>query len=149
MYDITDKMIEEYRDGAFEKATPADIVLMYPFMREFFKQINWWGNKTVCLKLKGEDYSDYGRYRIYLYTEKREYAIDVGMRNGSDKTYVGGVYSLRSPLPMETWTRGRDLTDGYNGMETLTTILMEIVALELNELDVEGYDKINTFVYKG
>lgn len=147
MRDVTKKVIEEHWND-FTLVTPKELVEKYPIMKEFVQNINWWGNKMVCLRFKDENnnYGEQGRYRIKLFSDKYVYAIDIApARNGEGNPYIGCVYDSRKPEPMETWTRGGDLTDGYDGEKTITRIVMEIVERELTGLEVEGYNNKETF----
>lgn len=146
MVKITNKLIEEHWEY-FTLVTPKELVEKYPIMKEFVRNINWWTNKMVCLRFKDKDnkYGEQGRYRIKLFSEKYVYAIDIApARYEGENPYIGCVYDSRKHEPMETWTRGGDLTDGYDGEKTIMKIVMEIVERELNGLDVEGYDDKET-----
>ena len=137
--DVTKKLIEERHDK-FDLVVPSEIIEKYPLMRDFLFWVNFHGNKTVCLRFKDRP----ERYRIRLFTDNYDYAIDVDGSDGKvENPYIGCVYSCRKECPMETWTRGGDLADGY-GKEVIDRIMMDIISNEANTVTVEGYkeDKI-------
>lgn len=151
MHDIDNELIETRYKGKMEKVTPKEIVAEYPVMKKFFKTVNWWANKTICLKFINNEETEYtkgNRYRIAFFSQSYEYVIDIVGSKKHKNPYIGAVYDCRRHLPLETWTRGGDLTDGYGGEKTLFTIMMEILEREMLSLDVEGYTKENTLTYK-
>lgn len=143
---ITKKLIDEYW-GTFTLVTPKEVTEKYPIMENFFWWINRWGNRTVCLRFNDKDneYGKQGRYRIMIFSQFHEYAIDVAPpKEKGGNPYIGAVADARQREPMETWHRGNDLADGYDGEKTIMTILAEIVGYELVDVEVEGYDVENT-----
>lgn len=139
---ISDKLIQFRYERALVKSTPEELLENYPIFSEFFKRINRYGNKTLCLKFakKGEhDVKD--RYRILIFSEKHSYAIDVVQDDKHENPYIGCVSSCEYRLPLETWNRGSDLTDGYDGEKTIMSILLDIIQTEMIGLEVEGYNK--------
>lgn len=146
MTDISKKVIEEnWQD--FILVTPKEVVEKYPIIKEFIQNINWWRNKVVCLRLKDKDnkYGELGRYRIVFFSEFHDYSIDIAPpKEEGGNPYIGAFCGCRRCKPMETWHRGSDLTDGYDGEKTIMRIVTEIVERELIELDVEGYDNKGT-----
>lgn len=132
--DVTKELIEERHDK-FDLVLPSEIVEKYPLMKDFLFWVNFNGNKTVCLRFKGRP----ERYRIRLFTDNYDYAIDVDGSNGkAESPYIGCVYSCRKECPMETWTRGGDLADGH-GVEVISRIMMDILSNEAKTVTVEGY----------
>jgi len=67
-------------------------------------------------------------FTIRLYTEKHRYNIR------ATKDYLGCIMMNRSPVPGETWVRGRDLPDGRFSKDTLFEILSSIVFEELERI---------------
>ena len=139
---ISDKLIQERYEGALVKSTPEELLKNYPIFSEFFKRINRWSNKTLCLKFaKNGEHDIKDRYRILIFSEKHSYAIDVVQDDKHENPYIGCVSSCEYRLPLETWNRGSDLTDGYDGEKTIMSILLDIVQTEMIGLEVEGYNK--------
>lgn len=139
---ISDKLIQERYEGALVKSTPEELLQNYPIFSEFFKDINRWRNKTLCLKFaKKDEHYIKDRFRILIFSEKHSYAIDVVQDDKHENPYIGCVSSCEYRLPLETWHRGSDLTDGYGGKETIMSILLDIVQTEMIGLEVEGYNK--------
>ena len=139
---INQELVDKnYGVGKFKIVTPEEVVKEYPIFKKFFKQLNFHANTTVCLK--HETLSIQGRYRILLYTDQHSYAIDVHGDTKHKNPYIGCVYSCRKHEPLEDWTRGNDLADGYDD-DMLTTILLQILEVELIGLTVYGYTKENT-----
>ena len=140
---INQELVDKrYGKMQFKLATPADVVKDYPIFKKFFTWLNFHGNTTLCLKSEASSQSN--RYRILLYSDKYCYAIDVDKDTKHENPYIGCVYSCRKHEPLEDWTRGRDLTDGYGGKDTLMTILLEIIENELVGLRIDGYTPENT-----
>ena len=143
MVKITNKLIEEHWEN-FVLVTPKELVEKYPIMKEFVATLNRWNNKMVCLRFKDKDneYGELGRYRIMLFSEFNDYSIDVAPpKEERGNPYIGAFRGCRRREPMETWHRGSDLADGYDGKKTIAKIAMEIAECELTGLDVEGYNK--------
>ena len=141
---ISDKLIQERYEGSLVKSTPKELVENYPIFKDFFKNINRWGNKTLCLKfVEKEKRYPKTRFRILIFSEKHSYAIDVVQDDKHENPYIGCVSSCEYRLPLETWHRGSDLTDGYDGEKTIMSILLDIVRTEMIGLDVDGYTKDN------
>ena len=142
---ITKKLIEEHWEN-FTLVTPKELAEKYPIMESLVNTLNWWNNKMVCLRFKDKDnkYGKQGRYRIMLFSEFHDYSIDIAPpKEEGGNPYIGAFCGCRRREPMETWHRGSDLPDGYDGEKTIMKIVMEIVQRELVKLDVEGYDKKN------
>lgn len=147
------KIYEDYfeRDYPdFVKVTPKEVVKKFPVLKKFFKAINFHTNKTFCFRLPDTDnrYGETGRYRIYIFTEKHKYPIDI-CKTENGETYIGACFSNRYQEPMETWTRGNDLADGMlekNG-DLLMDIFLGIIETECIGLDVKGYTKENTYAF--
>lgn len=141
---ISDKLIQERYGGSLVKSTPEELIEYYPVFKDFFTHINRWGNKTLCLKFaitnRTDDYIK-PRFRILIFSEKHSYAIDVVQDSKHENPYIGCVSSCEYRLPLETWTRGSDLADGYDGEKTIMSILLDIVQTEMIGLEVEGYNK--------
>ena len=145
------KIYEHYFENdypGFAKVTPVEIVEKFPGLKKFFKAVNFHTNKTFCFRLPDEDnrYGETGRYRIYLFTENHKYTIDI-CKTEDGGTYVGAGYSNRYQDPMETWTRGNDLTDGKleENESLLMDIFLDIVETECIGLDVSDYTWENTY----
>lgn len=141
---ISDKLIQERYGGSLVKSTPEELIEYYPVFKDFFTRINRWSNKTLCLKFaitsRTDDYIK-PRFRILIFSEKHSYAIDVVQDSKHENPYIGCVSSCEYRLPLETWNRGSDLTDGYDGEKTIMSILLDIVQTEMIGLEVEGYNK--------
>lgn len=139
---ISDKLILERYEGTLVKSTPEELLQNYPIFSEFFKHINRWGNKTLCLKFaKRDEHYVKDRFRILLFSEKHSYAIDVVQVDKHENPYIGCISSCEYRLPLETWHRGSDLSDGYDGEKTIMSILLDIVQTEMIGLEIEGYNK--------
>lgn len=139
---ISDKLILKRYEGALVKSSPEELVESYPIFKDFFISINWWGNKTLCLKFaKRDEHYVKDRFRILLFSEKHSYAIDVVQDDKHENPYIGCVSSCEYRLPLETWHRGSDLSDGYDGEKTIMSILLDIVQTEMIGLEIEGYNK--------
>ena len=139
---ISDKLVRERYEGALVKSTPEELLENYPVFSEFFKHINRWSNKTLCLKFTEKyDCDTKNRFRILIFSEKHSYAIDVVQDNKHENPYIGCVSACEYRLPLETWHRGSDLSDGYDGEKTIMSILLDIVQTEMIGLEVEGYNK--------
>ena len=141
---INQELVDKrYGEMQYKLATPADVVKEYPIFKKFFKWLNFNTTTTVCLKIM--DLSLHSRFRILLYSDKYCYSIYVDKTNTKhENPYIGCVYSCRREEPLENWTRGRDLADGYDGEDTLMTILLEIIENELIGVKVDGYTPENT-----
>ena len=139
---ISDKLIHGRYEGALVKSTPEELLKTYPIFSGFFKHINRWGNKILCLKfIKKDEHNIKDHFRILLFSEKHSYAIDVVQDDKHENPYIGCVCSCEYRLPLETWHRGSDLSDGYDGEKTIMSILLDIVQTEMIWLEVEGYNK--------
>lgn len=139
---ISDKLIQERYGGSLVKTTPKELIECYPVFKDFFTHINRWNNKTLCLKfVENEKRYTKDRFRILIFSEKHSYAIDVVQDDKHENPYIGCVSSCEYRLPLETWNRGSDLTDGYDGEKTIMSILLDIVQTEMIWLEVEGYNK--------
>ena len=132
---------KKYGEMKYRLVTPADVVKEYPMFKKFFKWLNFHANTTVCLRR--EMLSLPNRYRILLYTDQHSYAIDVAGDAKHKNPYIGCVYSCRKHEPLEDWTRGNDLADGYDD-DMLTTILLQILEVELIGMTIDGYTPTNT-----
>lgn len=133
---VNKKLIEE-RHLSYDLVLPSEIVKKYPFMKDFLFWVNFRGNKTVCLRFKDRP----ERYRIRLFTDDYDYAIDIdGTGEKAGNPYIGCVFTCRKERPMETWTRGNDLADGY-GKDVINRIMMDIISNEAETVPVEGYDE--------
>lgn len=142
---ISDVLIKERYGDSLVKSSPKELLENYPIFKDFFNNINWHRNKTLCLKFaeKREDYIK-NRFRILIFSEKNSYAIDVVQTDKHENPYIGCVTDCEYRLPLETWHRGSDLADGYDGEKTIMTILLEIIEREMIGLEVKGYTKDNT-----
>lgn len=138
---ISDKLIQERYEGALVKSSPKELIECYPVFKDFFTHINRWNNKTLCLKFveKEKRYAK-DRFRILIFSEKHSYAIDVVQDDKHENPYIGCISSCEYRLPLETWHRGSDLSDGYEGEKTIMSILLEIVENEMIGLEVDGYN---------
>ena len=98
-----------------------EITDAYPFMKRAIENFNMKRPTTVFFKL--EDNSEI-RYRMVLYTRNYVYYF---FFNGD---YMNCGYDSRTELPLESWKRGGDLSDGKANKDTLFEILCDIVAVE-------------------
>lgn len=69
--------------------------------------------------------------RLTLFTVTNSYGIRAFPPSGDDKGYLGCEFSMREPLPGETWTRGGDLSDGSFNAVTWQRIMDDILSVEL------------------
>lgn len=65
--------------------------------------------------------------RIKVFTADKEFTISATKPRGGYHGYLGLGYSLTTPLPGESWTRGGDLTDGKYESDTFDRILVDIL----------------------
>ena len=96
----------------------------YPFMEKVLKDINRWRECAVVLKRKKVRPGEEERYTVVYHTRDHRYYITFA------GTYIGAVYDCNYRNPFEDWTRGGDLTDGREGVETVKEILLDILSVE-------------------
>jgi hypothetical protein len=69
---------------------------------------------------------------IYLHTEEHRYAITFRETTIEKRGYLGCIARCRRQKVGEDWTRGNDLADGPDTIETLDSILFDIAGYEIS-----------------
>lgn len=121
---INESLIEKrFKDGNWKESNINELASDYSFFSTYLKNMSIYGPNDSIAILKS--LSEKSMYWIELFTEKHSYSIKVS------PTYIGCGMSCRYNLPLEDWTRGRDLPDGKCCEDTLIRIIMAIIGTEL------------------
>jgi len=147
--ELTRNQLEEYYQGSLitSKGLKDFDLTLYQFLGSITRYANIDASMLIFKKKEKEGLSS---IRVIFFTQDNEYTVHFH----KGRNYIGAIVRSRKSRPGETWQRGRDLADGNIGEETYRSILADIVAYEIKNLQVNirnkqaGLSNIQTKIQK-
>ena len=110
-----------------------ELLTYFPEAHSFIKRFK---DKCIFVKCPG------GAFIVRLYSDKYEYTIS--FIKTPDGKYCSCGYTCRVNRPMETWSRGNDMSDGNNIEHVLEDLKNEILDNELQTFGTVSLEEEKT-----
>ena len=128
-----EEFFKDERNVEITILTQDEFIKKHPLFKDIFtRSINRWKNQTVFYNRKSLNGDGYDYDYINMYSDKHEYRISF-----LNDEYIGCCMHNRYTHAFETHHRGMDLTDGDYSVETMCSILADIVSYEVVKVDIK------------